>query len=787
MPLRDFTEAEVVLKARRRLERPLLLMVWLGVFMFALWEDNVFYLAAATLVVGVNLLAVHRAKEVYVHSYLVNGGVLIAAAILVLEIVVTGNFHGREELLLQKLGNFLVLIQLCKLFERKRNRDYLQMITLSILLVVAATLHCRQLWFALMLVVYTSVACYTGMVFTLKRDLDAAANAKLLTEMSPLAPHRVAWNAIRHWPGRALVKCTAMTLMAILITGAGLFLVAPRMSTPSTRDPMRTGGQARSGHSGTVRLGRRVTVHQSGEIVMTVKLLADPPGKQPAGGGKYFRGKTYNRYADSQWRNVLPGGSVGTFRPAPPDHTELGDARAVEVSMVSSLLPAVYLPPNTVHVHSNAGTWQLDLTGQAKIVQSKPPPEKNVQYQAYSFVQLWTARQRELVEERSIAPTWASTMPVPSTQHAGPRDGTPPWQSRISPRVAELAEEWCEDLRAQRDALAPGPDRDKLNIEIAKRIKQKLEEWCSYTLDLSSADPSRDGVEDFLFHMHKGHCEYFASALTVMCQSLDIPARLASGFLLTSPPTTARRTYVRQRDAHAWPEIWTRSSGWVIVDPSPRRADDDTSSLWVRTKQAWHELVFLWHEHVVGYDKERRAKVGRWLAGVGRRIGAALASAYSAAKDGLLNVLARGPVWRVLVFLAIGIVVTVVVVKSALISRLTRRGRGCRASTDIAVAGGDLQFIQDLFDALVSHGLGVRPHETRRQLAARAAATMDLPADTLAALVNLYYRLRFSRHQPVGGEVRRAEGQVASVRRMLDESKSAAAADATKKQAARRV
>ena len=770
MPLRDFTEAEVVLKARRRLERPLLLMVWLGVLMFGLWEGNVFYLGAATLAVGVNFLAVHRAKEVYVHSYLVNGGVLIATAILVLEVTVTEIFDGRGELL-QKLGNYLILIQLCKLFERKRNRDYLQMLTLSILLVVAATLYCSQLWFALLLVVYTTVACYTGMAFTLKRDLDAAASAKLLTEMSPLAPHRVAWNAIRRWPGRALLRCTTMTLAAIVSTGVLLFLVAPRTNTPSARDPMRLGGASQSGYSGTVRLGRRVKVSLSDRVVMTVQLLADSSGKPPAGGGVYFRGNTYNRYADSQWRNILPSGGLSTFRPVPLDDAQLGGARTVEVSMISSFLPVVFLPPDTVHVDSDAGTWRLDPTGQALLVQSEPP-ERNVRYKTYSFARPWTPRQRELVEECSIAPVSASRMPNPSTQHAGPRDQMLPRQSEISPRVADLARKWCKDLLARREPLAPGAERDQLNLQIARRIAQKLEKECSYTLDLSSADPSRDGIEDFLFHMRKGHCVYFASTTTVMCQALDISARLAGGFLLTSPPTTAQRTYVRDRDAHAWTEVWTRSRGWEIVDPSPRPVDEGTSSLWARTTRAWDKLVFLWYEHVVGYDKRRRARVGRWLAGVGRQIGAALASAYAAVKDGLLNFLARGPVWRVLVFLVIGIVVTAVVVEAVLISRLIRRGRRHGASPRGAAADGDLQFIQDLFDALMSHGLGVRPHETPRQLAARAAETMNLPADTLASLVNLYYRLRFSRHRPAAGEIRSAESQVTRVRRILAESQA---------------
>ena len=34
----------------------------------------------------------------------------------------------------------------------------------------------------------------------------------------------------------------------------------------------------------------------------------------------------------------------------------------------------------------------------------------------------------------------------------------------------------------------------------------------------------------FLYDFKRGHCEYFAGAMTLMCQSLKIPARMVIGF-----------------------------------------------------------------------------------------------------------------------------------------------------------------------------------------------------------------------------------------------------------------
>ena len=43
-------------------------------------------------------------------------------------------------------------------------------------------------------------------------------------------------------------------------------------------------------------------------------------------------------------------------------------------------------------------------------------------------------------------------------------------------------------------------------------------------------DPTIDPIEDFVTKHPQGHCEYFATALTLMLRSLGIPARVVSGF-----------------------------------------------------------------------------------------------------------------------------------------------------------------------------------------------------------------------------------------------------------------
>ena len=191
MPVRSFSIAERILTERQRLERPLMLLIWIAIISHSLSLGQLFYAFAGTLAVGVNLLAAMRDKELFVSRLFINVGVLLATAILVIELF----FSNIEQL--TALGHYLILILICKLFERKSNRDYVQMLFLSLLLMVAASLNTSAMWFGVALMTFVVLTSYAGMVFTLKRGLDTAASAVLVSETAPPSVQRIA-----EWHGR---------------------------------------------------------------------------------------------------------------------------------------------------------------------------------------------------------------------------------------------------------------------------------------------------------------------------------------------------------------------------------------------------------------------------------------------------------------------------------------------------------------------------------------------------------------------------------------------------------
>ena len=79
MPLKSFTQAEIALTQRRRMEIPLLAMIWLSIVTFTIAENGVFHIMTATLCVGLNFYAVLRDQEIFVHPTVVKLTALAAA------------------------------------------------------------------------------------------------------------------------------------------------------------------------------------------------------------------------------------------------------------------------------------------------------------------------------------------------------------------------------------------------------------------------------------------------------------------------------------------------------------------------------------------------------------------------------------------------------------------------------------------------------------------------------------------------------------------------------------
>jgi len=131
----------------------------------------------------------------------------------------------------------------------------------------------------------------------------------------------------------------------------------------------------------------------------------------------------------------------------------------------------------------------------------------------------------------------------------------------IDPAVAELARDQTRGLTTDFErAIAleaffrsPGNFRYSTAIDPGHRA----EELAAWLLDPSS--PS----------YRTGYCEQFSTSMAVLARTIGIPSRVVLGFTPGSMLDDGR-IVVRDRNAHAWVELWMPSQGWVKFDPTPR-------------------------------------------------------------------------------------------------------------------------------------------------------------------------------------------------------------------------
>ena len=103
--------------------------------------------------------------------------------------------------------------------------------------------------------------------------------------------------------------------------------------------------------------------------------------------------------------------------------------------------------------------------------------------------------------------------------------------------------------------------------ETATVIERWLEDSKAYSLN-ASHERGRPIVDEFLFEMNQGYCQYFATAMTVMLRSQDIPARYVVGY--KGGTQVAEDRYLITSDTgHAWVEVYFPDVGWIRFDPTP--------------------------------------------------------------------------------------------------------------------------------------------------------------------------------------------------------------------------
>ncbi|MDA9723889.1 DUF3488 and transglutaminase-like domain-containing protein, partial [Candidatus Pelagibacter sp.] len=167
--------------------------------------------------------------------------------------------------------------------------------------------------------------------------------------------------------------------------------------------------------------------------------------------------------------------------------------------------------------------------------------------------------------------------------------------------------------------------QSKSNTEYLNHILSTFADG-SYYYNLSPENNSQNSYADFFFRGKEGYCEYFAGTFVLLARLANVPSRIVSGYYGGELNTVGDFYEFRQRDTHAWAEVWLNGKGWVRVDPTSvipgsnvRNSlnnifnDEDNSASSIFTLKIFKNLSyyityadFIWTRHLLSYDNNKR-------------------------------------------------------------------------------------------------------------------------------------------------------------------------------------
>ncbi len=699
-------------------------------------------------------------------------------AVNVLVLAATANaalaVSSRANPLVSDLSDYLTLVLLTKLLDRRRPRDEAQVLGLSMFVVIGAVLTSNSFLLGLALAAYTPMAL--GAVVWFQVYTGRRSMAELASGLRP----RDGWGG---GAGRRLAALAAVSGLAVM----GLALTA-FVGTPRTLASQAMGGwgQGAAGAQADFRpdieLGQVGLLSASEDAVMDVA-VADAAGAPLAAPPAiiYLRGSVLEDYDPVHGRWAAPRGRRGTGRFVSREELPAGEVLALHAAGREGPWAQAALR-YTINVHRQpAGRWPLHA------------PWRTLAVSSPNVVKI--GRTAASVLERTEGAAGRLTY----TAVAGPDPGDPGAAADRVPRAAAAAgPEVTERIRALAESVLREAE---VPITLAEReagdarraaqtLAQHLRTRYAYTLEMVAPVPGQDPIEMFLFDTRRGHCEYFAAALTAMLRSVGIGARIATGYAAGEYNPIVGAYVVRRSDAHAWVEVRVQDepARWEVFDPTPpgqlahsQRAAGESmfAQLIARVRQTYEAAELRWIQSVVAFDQSPAGNYDLFAAGEGAR---RRVRGLTRFVDGLVErvvgdaetpISARDRWLRWVAGVAVLAVLAAVSVAGLLLGvrallRHLRHGAGAarraawpRRATPVYLA--DLLKALEPGSATGGRPAGVHPLAFAR---ARAAALGDQAGEAID-VVYLAYRERFGGQPATRAEAREAGRRVRAIRTAL--------------------
>jgi protein-glutamine gamma-glutamyltransferase len=424
-----------------------------------------------------------------------------------------------------------------------------------------------------------SLLVAAAMMVALMGLLTALINAHRLVGQPPLT------ESLKSAGFMVLLGAPIMALLFVLFPRMG-----PLWGTPS--DAM-TG---RSGLSGQMEVGSIAKLALDDSIAFRIKWNLQEGQKIPPSSEHYYRGPVLSEFDGRNWRRSGSSPISRSYQ-LPANLQTAGRALNYEVTLEPTLRPWIFVLEAATAKPEVPG-HEVNMNNELQWISNRPVIDL-LRYKATSSTQFRHGPQ-QVSGQTAIALQDFLELPP-----------------GFNPRTLQLAAEIRRDPRfAQADARVLVP-------EVMRRLREG-----GYTYTLDPGLYGQNTADEFWFDRKEGFCEHIASSFVILMRALDVPARVVTGYQGGELNPVDGFWTVRQRDAHAWTEVWQAGAGWVRVDPtsavSPGRIGAFErlavpqgavgvalgavipSGLITQMRAAWEAVNNSWNQWVLNYSQAKQ-------------------------------------------------------------------------------------------------------------------------------------------------------------------------------------